>query len=305
MSVNKTDAGFVEKPAKVRESWDNRLFSVGVVFILLMLGLLCLLPFVYLLAISLSSASPVMRGEVFLIPKQFTISVYQSIISNGSLVKAMGRSVLLTISYVIVSMVMTVLCAYPMAEAGLKGKGILWPYFIFTMYFSGGMIPSYLLVNHLGLIDSMLALILPGMISTYNMIVMRSFFSSIPASLKESALIDGAGDLKILTKIILPLSKPALATIALFYAVSRWTGMQDALLYINDPKKTVLQIKLRQMIVNAESVNEMLEGITGTLPVAQTIRAGALIFSLIPVLIIYPFLQKYFVKGVMIGAVKG
>ena len=273
--------------------------------ILIILGLLCLLPFLYLLAISLSSAGPVMRGEVYLLPKEFSVSVYESIIQNGSLVKAMGRSILLTVIYVAVSMVMTILCAYPMAERNLKGKKILWPFFLFTMYFSGGMIPSYLLIDQLGLIDNMLALILPGMISTYNMIVMRSFFTSIPESLKESALIDGAGDTTILTKIVLPLSKPALATIALFYMVSRWNGMQDALLYINDPQKSVLQILLRQMIVNAESVNEMLEGVTGMQPVAQTVRAGSLIFGMIPVLLIYPILQKYFVKGVMIGAVKG
>lgn len=288
-----------------RESLNNRIFSDVVIVLLLLLGAMCLLPFLYLLAVSLSKAGPVMRGEVFLIPKGFTMEVYQTIAKNGSLVKAMWRSIVLTVGYVLAAMVMTVLCAYPMSEPGLKGKKILWPFFIFTMYFSGGMIPSYLLVNNLGLIDSMLALILPGMISTYNMIVMRSFFSSIPGSLKESAYIDGAGDMTILTKIVLPLSKPALATIALFYAVSRWNGMQDALLYINDPKKTILQIKLRQMIVNSEAISEMLEGVAGELPVAQTLRAGSLIFSLIPVLLIYPFLQKYFVKGVMIGAVKG
>lgn len=288
-----------------RESLNNRIFSDVVIVLLLLLGAMCLLPFLYLLAVSLSKAGPVMRGEVFLIPKGFTTEVYQTIAQNGSLVKAMWRSIVLTVGYVVAAMVMTVLCAYPMSEPGLKGKKILWPFFIFTMYFSGGMIPSYLLVNNLGLIDSMLALILPGMISTYNMIVMRSFFSSIPESLKESAYIDGAGDMTILTKIVLPLSKPALATIALFYAVSRWNGMQDALLYINDPKKTILQIKLRQMIVNSEAISEMLEGVAGELPVAQTLRAGSLIFSLIPVLLIYPFLQKYFVKGVMIGAVKG
>lgn len=288
-----------------RESLNNRIFSDVVMVLLLFLGAMCLLPFLYLLAVSLSKAGPVMRGEVFLIPKGFTTEVYQTIAQNGSLVKAMWRSIVLTVGYVVAAMVMTVLCAYPMSEPGLKGKKILWPFFIFTMYFSGGMIPSYLLVNNLGLIDSMLALILPGMISTYNMIVMRSFFSSIPESLKESAYIDGAGDMTILTKIVLPLSKPALATIALFYAVSRWNGMQDALLYINDPQKTILQIKLRQMIVNSEAISEMLEGVAGELPVAQTLRAGSLIFSLIPVLLIYPFLQKYFVKGVMIGAVKG
>lgn len=290
---------------KQKESLDNRIFGYAVLILLILLTLVCLLPFVHLFAVSVSGSGAVLRGEVWFFPKQFTLKVYQSIINNGVLVSAMIRTILLTVVYVLISMVMTVLCAYPLSEPGLVGKGILWPFIIFTMYFSGGMIPHYLLISKLGLIDSMASLVLPGMISTYNMIVLRSFFASIPVSLRESAFIDGAGDFSILIKIILPLSKPSLATIALFYAVSRWNGLQDALLYINSPEKAVLQLKLKQMISNAESVSEMLEGATGNIVVADTVRAGALLFSLIPVLMIYPFLQKYFVKGVMIGAVKG
>lgn len=294
------------KKRKIKESWDNRLFGIGVMTILIVLAALCLLPFLYLLAVSLSESGPVMRGEVTFWPKEFTVEVYKTIIQNGDLVRAMARTILLTVVYVAVSMVMTILCAYPLSEPNLRGRKILWPFIIFTMYFSGGMIPTYLLISDLGLIDSMASLILPGMISTYNMIVLRSFFTSIPLSLRESAYIDGAGDFKIMTKIILPLSKPSLATIALFYGVARWNNLQDALLYINDVDKAVLQLKLKQLIDNTETISEMLEGATAAnTMVTETVRAGSLLFSLIPVLLVYPFLQKYFVKGVMIGAVKG
>ena len=294
------------KTKKYKESWDNRLFGCITMLILLALAALCLMPFLNLLAISLSDSGPVMRGEVTFWPKDFTIEVYRTIIRDGSLVEAMIRTIVVTVIYVLASMVMTILCAYPLSEPNLRGRKIIWPFVIFTMYFSGGMIPTYLLISDLGMIDSMASLILPGMISTYNMIVLRSFFTSIPMSLKESAYIDGAGDFKILMKIILPLSKPSLATIALFYGVSRWNGLQDVLLYINSADKALLQLKLKQMIDNTETIGEMMEGASATSAmVTETVRSGSLLFSLIPVLLVYPFLQKYFIKGVMIGAVKG
>lgn len=288
-------------------AWDDRIFSILVTAIVFILTAACLIPFIYLLAVSLSGSTPVLRGEVFLLPRDFTLETYQSLIENGSLIRSMERTILLTIVYVGVSMVMTVLCAYPLSVPGLKGKKPLLVFIMFTMYFSGGMIPSYLVVNKLGLIDSYWSLILPCALSTYNMIVMRTAFAGIPESLRDAALIDGAGDLTILTRIVLPLSKPTLATIALFYAVGRWNGLQDGLLYINDPGKAILQLSLKQIVQSAQSFsNLMLEGAASAdmLP-SQTIRAGSLIFSMIPILIIYPFLQKYFVKGTMIGSVKG
>ncbi|MGI5894844.1 MAG: carbohydrate ABC transporter permease [Candidatus Merdivicinus sp.] len=292
----------------MKDSIGNRIYQYVVTVLLILLAAACILPFVNLLAISLSASGPVMSGQVLFWPKEFTTEVYRMIIKNGTLLAAMRRTIILTVVYVLSAMVMTILCAYPLSEPTLKGKNIFWPFILFTMYFSGGMIPGYLLVNALGLIDTYAALILPGILSTYNMIVMRSFFTSIPASLKESAFIDGANDLDILLKIVLPLSKPVLATIALFYAVARWNGIQDALLYINSPDMAVLQMKLKSMIESAEAVSDIMEGASAQNAqnvVSQTVRSGSLIFSIIPVLIVYPFLQKYFVKGVMIGAVKG
>ena len=289
-----------------KRSWSDLIFNIIVRTLLIILTAMCIFPFINLLAVSLSSPEAVMSGDVFFLPKGFTMEVYKSIIRNGSLVMAMWRTIILTIVYVFVCVTMTLLCAYPLSIPELKGKNFFWPFIMFTMYFSGGMIPNYILVNQLGLIDSYAALILPGMISTYNMIVMRSFLSSIPNALRESAFIDGANDLTIFLKIILPLSKPAIATIALFYAVGRWNGITDALLYINSSSMAVLQIKLKAMVNATEQVNELLEGNkSSSTMITATMRAGSILFSLIPVLIIYPFLQKYFVKGVMIGAVKG
>lgn len=287
-----------------KQALDNQVFSLCVTVMLLLITVLCIIPFLYILAVSLSGPGAVQRGEVFLVPREPSISVYCSIFRNGAYLRAMLRTLVLTLVYVVLAMTLTILCAYPLSEPGLRGKKILFPFMLFTMYFSGGLIPSYLLVNSLGLIDSYLALILPCALSTYNMIVMRSFFMGVPVSLREAARMDGAGDFKILCKVILPVSKPVLATVALFYAVARWNALQDALLYINDPGKKVLQICLKQMIQTTEGVNEIAAQME-VRPVLQTVRAGALMFSLVPVLLVYPFLQKYFVKGTTIGSVKG
>jgi len=295
------------KTTKVKQSLDNQIFFCITIAIILFITAICIIPFIYLIAVSLSGSGPVLRGEVFLWPKEFSLDVYKNIFKNGTMVSAMGRTIVVTFVTVIVSMVMTILCAYPLSVPGLLGKKIIIPFIMFTMYFSGGLIPGYLLINGLGLVDSYWSLIIPGAVSTYNMLVLRSFFYSIPSTLKEAAVIDGAGDVKILLKVVLPLSKPSLATIALWVAVGRWNGLQDALLYINDPSKAVLQVRLKQMIMSSDAINELLvEGSSaGNVVPLQTARAGALMFSMIPILIVYPFLQKYFVKGTMLGSVKG
>ena len=295
------------KSKKVKQSLDNQIFFVITIAIILFITAICIIPFIYLIAVSFSGSEPVLRGEVFLWPKEFSVDVYKNIFKNGTMVSAMVRTIGVTFLSVAVSMTMTILCAYPLSVPGLKGKKIIIPFIMVTMYFSGGLIPGYLLINGLGLIDSYWSLIIPGAVSTYNMLVLRSFFNSIPSTIKEAAVIDGAGDVKVLLNIVLPLSKPALATIALWVAVGRWNGLQDALLYINDPSKAVLQVRLKQMIMSTDAINELLvEGASvGNAIPLQTARAGALIFSMIPILIVYPFLQKYFVKGTMIGSVKG
>lgn len=294
----------MRRTKKIKQSWDNRLFSVIVYVVVLGLTIVCIVPFLNILAISVSSNDAVQRGEVFLVPKNISFIVYETILNNKAFLRSMIRSILITLGYVVVGVSMTICCAYPLSEPDLKGKNAIMKFIMFTMYFSGGMIPIYIVVNSLGLIDSYLALILPCALSTYNMIVMRSFFVGVPMSLREAARIDGAGDFKILVSVIVPLSKPVLATISLFYAVAKWNAVTDALLYINDPAKKVLQVYLKQLIQSVEGYQEMARDLDVP-PVLETVRAGSLIVGMIPILIIYPFLQRYFVKGMTIGSVKG
>lgn len=290
----------------MRESKGDRAFKAFTVIIVLLIAASCLFPFLYIISVSLSNKSAVLRSEVFLFPVDLDFSAYKAVFNNRALMTSMWFTIVLTIVNTIICVIMTVLCAYPLSKPELRWKGSLLLYVLFTMYFSGGMIPGYLNIKQLRLIDSFWVLILPGCLSTYNMILMKSFFQSMPREIEESAYVDGANDAVVLMQIILPLSKAMLATIALFYAVGRWNGFMDALLYINDGDMYTIQIRLRQLIQSSqvsaliEDIPEMKENVIG-----ETIKAACLIFSMIPVMIIYPWLQKYFVKGVMIGSVKG
>ena len=290
----------------MKESFNDYVFLIVVYILVILLALICLFPFLNLIAVSLSSRQAVISGYVSFWPIGWDINAYQTVFRNGKMVGALSFTVMLTVVYVAVTMIMTVLCAYPLSKRHLRGRSAILMFIMFTMYFSGGMIPGYLNINSLGLINSFWSLILPGAISTYYMILMKTFFGSLPDSLEESAYIDGANDLIILVKIILPLSKAMLATLALFYAVARWNGLSDALLYINDEKMYPLQMILRQIIALNQSdsmMNDVPEAKAMLTP--ETIKAACLVFSMTPILLVYPWLQKYFVKGVMIGSVKG
>ena len=295
------------KNNKIRESFGDNVLKVVVYTLVTLLSLTCVLPILNVLASSFSSVDALNAGKVTFWPIGWNIDAYKTIIDNGSLLRSMVYSLEVTVIYVVLTLVMTVLCAYPLSQPGLVGKGVIWPIILFTMYFSGGMIPHYLLIRDLNMLNTMWCLIIPGAISTYNMILMRSFFSSIPDALREAALVDGANDATTLVKIILPLSKSMLATIALFYAVSRWNAVQDGMIYITDPTKYILQVRLKNIILSSTALNELMaEGASNqTVLQTQQIRSASLIVSMIPVLVVDPFLQKYFVKGVMIGSVQG
>ena len=284
----------------------DKVFKVFTITVVVLIAARCLFPFLHVLAVSFSNKTAVIRGEVLLWPINFDLSAYKAVFNNKGLMDSMWFTLFLTVVYTLLSLVITVLCAYPLSRPDLKFKSPLLLYILFTMYFSGGMIPGYLNIKSLGLLDTFWVLVLPGMLSTYNMILMKSFFQSMPRELEESAYVDGANDLIVLVKITLPLSKAMLATIALFYAVSRWNGFMDAILYINDESMYTIQLRLRQLI-QASQVSSMMEEIPEMKEnlIAETIKASCLVFSMIPVMIIYPWLQKYFVKGVMIGSVKG
>lgn len=290
----------------MKDTRGDKIFKIFTVTVVVMMALICLCPFLYILAVSFSSKNAVLRAEVFLLPVNFDLSAYEAVFGNQSLVRAMWFTISLTVVYTLISLVMTLLCAYPLSRTDLRFRTPILLVAMFTMYFSGGMIPVYLNLKNLSLLDTFWVLVLPGCLSTYNMILMKSFFQGLPGEIIESAYIDGANDALVFIKIVLPLSKGMMATIGLFYAVSRWNGFMDALLYINNDKMYTLQVRLRQ-IIQSSQVSALMEDIPDKKGdvIAETIKAACLIFSMVPVMLVYPWLQKYFVKGVMIGSVKG
>jgi len=237
-----------------------------------------------------------------------TMESYKYVFLDPAFTRSMWWTAILTVICTIVSLTMTILCAYPLTYGWLKGKTIINTLIIFTMYFSAGTIPNYVLMKSLGLLNNPLVLIIPNCLSVFNVIILRSFFFGIPDSLRESAEIDGANPFTVLIRIYLPLSMPVLATLALFYAVGRWNGFSDALLYIKTaPQWVPIQLKLWQLIQNMTSIDvSTVEMVSGIVPRASdAIKAAAIMFATVPILVVYPWLQRYFIAGVTIGAVKG
>jgi len=263
-------------------------------------------PFINIIAVSLSSSRAINAAEVFMWPVDFNISAYQSLLKDGQLIVAMKNTVIITIVGTFLNMLLTTMAAYPLSKSKLRGRGFMLMAILFTMLFSGGMIPNFLLVNSLGLVNSYWALWLPALISAYNMFVMKSFFEGLPEELEESAAIDGASDATILWKIILPLSKPVIAALTLFYAVGWWNSYMNVLIYIRSSDKVSLMVKLYQMIDQiSPELTRSGEGVSRVLITPEGIRAAAVVFAIVPILCVYPFLQKHFIKGVLLGSIKG
>ena len=276
-------------------------FYVVITFAMLM----CILPILHIIALSLSGREAVLARRVTFLPVDFDLNAYKSVFMDKSMQRSLVFSVFLTVGYTALAMVGSILLAYPLSKKHLPGHRFLTLLVLVPMYFAGGIIPEYLWMKQLNLIDNPWSLVLPILISTYNTIILRNFFSSIPDSLEESAYLDGCNDLQVLIKIVLPLSTAALATISLFYAVTRWNSFADVRYYINSNNQYyTLQMKLYQVVFNSTDTEvSMLEGGRNAV-LSETIRSAAIIFSTVPIVIAYPFLQKYFVQGVMIGAVK-
>ena len=281
--------------------------------------LLCIMPMINLLAQSLSSSQSVINRLVTFLPiyhneeaNTFGVGIsmdnFVYVFLDPGFSRSMYWTAFLTVVCTLWSLFMTILCAYPLTYTWLKGRAIMNTLIIFTMYFSAGTIPNFVLMRNLGLLNNPLVLILPNCLSVFNMIILRSFFYGIPDSLRESAEIDGANPITVLIKIFLPLSAPVLATLALFYAVGRWNGFTDALLYINAaPQYVPIQLKLWQLIQNMTSIEvATVEMVSGAVPRASdAMKAAAVMIATIPILVVYPWLQRYFIAGVTIGAVKG
>ncbi|MBB6638079.1 carbohydrate ABC transporter permease [Cohnella thailandensis] len=285
----------------------GRLFDTVNIIVLFLLVLLCLAPFVHLVSISLSSARAINSGEVSLLPVEMNWNSYKQVITDMSMIKSLGFTILLTVLFTVFCMAMSLAAAYPLSKMKLKGRKTVMFFIIITMFFSGGIIPEYILVRNLHILDSIWALVLPGLISPFYLIILITFIQNIPDSLEESAEIDGSSHFRSLLSLIVPLSMPVIATLSLFYAVGRWNGFQDTLMYITSPELYPLQLKLYQLVQNNMVSDLMqLEGANGTqLLQPESLKAASVIFATVPILLVYPWLQRYFVNGVMLGAVKG
>lgn len=275
-----------------------------VVAICVIIILLCLLPMLNILARSLSSSEALIRNEVLLWPKGLNLNAYRLVLSDSKYTWSLAWTAIITVIGTVVSLVMTTICAYPLTYEKLKGRRFFNTLIIFTMYFNAGTIPTYLLLKDLHMINKPIVLIVPYCLSVFNMIIMRSFFYGIPDSLRESAEIDGAGPIRILTSIYLPLSKPVIATLALFYAVGRWNGFSDALMFMNDRRFFPIQLLLYNIIKSITSIEVATqEGFT-TPGLTDTLQAATVMFATVPILLVYPWLQKYFITGATLGAIK-
>lgn len=284
---------------------SRRVFNVFNYLFLGVIMVITLYPLYYQFIVSISNGLDVMRGEVTFLPQNITLDTYRQFL-KGDLFMYMKNSVFYTVLGTFINLVMSSLCAYPLTRKQFSGRKFFTFMVTFTMFFSGGMVPLYLVVKELELLDTVWALVLPVAISTYNMIIIRTSFQAIPESLIESAQLDGANDVVILCRIVLPLSKAVLATMLLYYAVSHWNDYFNAMLYINSKELYPLQIMLRNMLIAGLFSEEA--GVAGgstTFSVTDaTLRAAAIIVTTLPILVVYPFVQRYFVKGVMIGSVK-
>ncbi|UKS27916.1 carbohydrate ABC transporter permease [Paenibacillus sp. HWE-109] len=283
--------------------------SISMYLILGSISLMTLFPFWYEIVASFSSSRAINSGEVFLWPIEFNIVAYERLFDDGQLFVAMRNTVVVTIVGTVLNMIMTILAAYPLSRQRLLGRNALLMMITVTMLFVAGLIPNFILIKMLGLMNSYWAVWLPGLISTYNMFVMKTFMEGLPEEIEESAAMDGAGDWRILMQIFIPLCKPILAALSLFYAVNWWNSYFNVMLYITKSTKLTVMVKLYQMVnkvdenlLNNIGGNDAVERILLT---PEAIKAAAVVIAVLPILCVYPFLQKYFVKGVLIGSVKG
>ncbi len=296
--VNKSDTFHGVNRARISD------FVIAVV--ILLLSLTCILPFVHVLAKSISSNTAVMAKQVTLWPKGITFKAYESIFRDGQLTHSMVYTVLVTVLFTVIGMIVTTCAAYPLSIKTLKGRSFFSLMIMFTMYFTAGLIPEYLLLKDLKLTNTMWCLVLPLSFSPYNFLIMKSFLqSTIPDSLYEAAHLDGATHFQVLFKIVLPLSKSIIATLSLFYAVGRWNAYADAKYYITTKALQPLQYLLSNMVLSTGTDAVSLSEAAAVTSTPEVLQSATIMFATLPIMMVYPFVQKYFVKGVMVGAVKG
>ncbi|MDK8189242.1 carbohydrate ABC transporter permease [Paenibacillus sp. UMB7766-LJ446] len=291
------------------ESRGDRIFNIVNHFLLIIITLIVIYPLVFVLSASFSDPQAVLRGEMFLWPKGINFHSYEKIFQNKDILRGYTNTLIYTSVGTLINLVMTILAAYPLSRKDFIGRNAIMALFVFTMFFSGGLIPTYMLIKNLGMLNTLWVMIIPNAVSIWNIIIMRTFFQqSIPHELHEAATIDGCSNIQTLTRIILPLSMPIIAVTILFYAVGHWNAFFNAMLYLSDKNKFPLQLILREILIQGQT-NDMVKMSTESAIKQQRevegIKYAVLVVANIPVLMLYPFLQRYFVKGVMIGAIKG
>ncbi len=297
----------VKEGAKVRKSTGDRIVDVIIYVVLGLIALSTVLPFLYVFAGSFATEKELTEKAFFIIPSEWSLNAYQYAVKTANILRGLKNSVLLTILGTASCMLFSLTFAYPLSKSHFRGRNWMMNMVIFTMLFSGGMIPSYLVFQAYGLLDSWWALILPGLISPFNMIIIKKFFQGLPVELDEASYMDGANDLQIFTKVALPLSKPVIASISLFYGVGFWNDYFNAMIYLSSAEKFPIQIQLRSIILQTSKIaeNQILDYDMFGAPPDKAVKMACTVIATVPILVVYPFVQKYFTKGVMVGAVKG
>lgn len=286
------------------ESFGDRLFNKLNYVVLGLVAIATFFPIYYVLVVSLTDSTEYLTKDFVLFPESFSFTAYQYLLSTTAFVRSLGNSVFLTVVGTACSLVITASLAYALSRKRMRGRRVILLMILFTILFSPGIIPNYLLVRELGLMNSIWSLIFPALASGWNVILMKGFFDSMPAELEESAAIDGCNDLMIWLRIILPLSLPSIAAFGLFYAVGYWNQFFNALLYLNDSAKWPIQVLLQNLLISSSN-SELTSSSYVETPPTEMLKMAAVVISTLPILCVYPFLQKYFAKGAMVGSIKG
>lgn len=297
------DLSATPRKNKIRQSLGSRIFDIVNVTVLVLLGLSTLYPFWDTLVVSFSSLRGYLSTSIHLWPSEWSFEGYVYMLTNRELWTSYANSIFITVVGTFLNMIVTIMTAYVLSKKELKGHRVLTFLAVFTMMFSGGIIPTYMIVKDVGLMNSLWAMILPTAINTSSMIILRNFFMDMPRALEEAALLDGCTEVGVLFRVVIPNSKASIMTVALLYAVDHWNDFFNAILYIVDRPKWPLQLFLRTMLFETESAYA--SGGQSLFLLGQPMKMAAVMMSVIPIMCMYPFFQKYFAKGVMVGAVKG
>ena len=295
----------------INQGKGYRIFSVLNIVLMILICLMIIFPLYYMFIVSISDGAAIMSGQVNFLPVGFSLRAYRAAFKDANFIKSYWNTVVITACGTTVNLLMTTLFAYPLSRSDLMGRKLLMKIAVFTMFFSGGMIPSYMLVNSLGMNNTYWALILPGAINVYNATIMRTFFEGIPMDLTEAAYVDGANDVRILWQVILPLSKPILFTLLLFYAVGHWNGFFSALLYLSDKSTYPIQMFVRSVVFSGDTLAMSMASYNSSTEMGAEMlseegaKYAIILLSMVPILVVFPFVSRYFKSGVMIGAVKG